>query len=253
MSDSIPYLLAVFLGDVVPASIGIYAAYWALSIRRALAGRVYRNHALWLGVACVVWEVALPFNSLSSSSMVINLALNLSLVAELVFFFAFIDSTVPVVRRSDPLLRKIFHWDKVRFLLWGDLGLAAIYLVVAAVVPSSENSGFWSAIGYPLFLLPFVVGAPVLLIGAARSKDPILRGSLKWFSGLLLAFLFNALLSFIEMFFFNVSQYDSTFSYPALVFVPGAVLGAYALYRSARSLAPISRLPATETPLPRNL
>jgi hypothetical protein len=78
----------------------------------------------------------------------------------------------------------------------------------------------------------------------------VLRGSLKWFGVVLLAFLFNALLSFTEMFIFNISQYDASYSYPALAFVPGAVLGAYALYRSARSLAPMSRLPPVESKAP---
>jgi hypothetical protein len=246
MSGSLGFALAIVLGDLVPAAIGLYAAYWAFSIRRALAGRVYRSHALWLGVLCIVWEVGLPINGLTSNSMIIALALNLSLFAELAFFFAFVDSTVPVARRSDPLLRGISHWEKVRFVLWGDLGLAAIYLVIAAIDPSSENSGFGGAIGFPLFLLPFILGAPVVLIGARRSKDQVLRASLKWLGVLLLSFLFNALLSFIEMFVFGISQYDSTFSYPALVFAPGAILGAYALYRAARSLAPMNRLQDVE-------
>jgi hypothetical protein len=230
----------------VPATIGLYAAFWTFTIRRALKGRVYRNHALWLGAVCIVWEVGLPLNGLSSSSEIVDLALNISLAFELAFVFAFVDSTVPVVRRSDPLLRGILHWEKARFVLWGDLVLAAIYLVIAVVAPSSENSDLGGAIGFPLFLLPFIVGAPVLLIGARRSKDRVLRGSLKWFGVLLLSFLFNALLSFIEMFIFNVSQYNSTFSYPALVFAPAAILGAYALYRSARSLAPMNRLSAED-------
>jgi hypothetical protein len=68
---------------------------------------------------------------------------------------------------------------------------------------------------------------------------------LKWFGVVLLAFLFNAAISFTEMFIFNISQYDSSYSYPALAFVPGAILGAYALYRSARSLAPMNHLPLT--------
>ena len=196
MSDSIGLFLAVILGDLVPAAIGLYAAYWAFSIRGALVGRVYRNHALWLGAVCVVWEVGLPVNSISSNSVIISLALNLGLFFELAFVFAFIDSIVPVARRSDPLLRGILHWEKLRYVLWGDLGLAAIYLVLAAVEPSSENSGLGGAIGFPLFLLPFIVGGPVVLIAAGRSKDYVLRGSLKWFGVLLLAFLFNALVIF---------------------------------------------------------
>ena len=121
-------------------------------------------------------------------------------------------------------MRGILHWEKLRYVLWGDLGLAAIYLVIAVIYPTSEDSGLGGAIGFPLFLLPFIAGGPVLLVAAGRSKDHVLRGSLKWFGVVLLAFLFNALLSFTEMFIFNISQYDASYSYPALAFVPGALL-----------------------------
>lgn len=197
----------------------------------------------------------MPVNNLTSTSVIVSLALSLFIFFQLAFSFAFVDSTIPVERRADPLLRGILHWDKVRFVLWGDLGLAAIYLAYGAINPSFANAGFWGAIGFPLFLLPFITGAPAMLIGARRSRDLVLRGSLKWFGVFLVLFLFNALISFIELFILNISSYDSSYSYPALAFAPAAILGAYALYRSARSLAPVNRLslevaPKVEPPPP---
>ncbi len=246
MSDGLGLFLAVTLGDIVPAAIGVYAAYWAFSIRRALSGRIYRRHALWLGAVCVIIQVGLPLASLPSSSFVATLGINLLVLALLVFVFAFVDSIVPVARRSDPRLRGILHWEKVRFVLWGDLALAGIYLVYNAINPTFGSAGWGAVIGFPLFMLPFIVGAPVILIGAIRSKDYVLRASLEWFGGRLAVLLLSgALLSFIELIILGISAYNASFSYPALVFVPGNILGAYCLYRSARSLAPTSRLPVT--------
>ena len=246
MSSNLILILNVVLSALVPIGIALYGAYWAFSIRRALAGRVYRNHALWLGALCIVLIVGMPLDSITSSSVLVNLGINILIFFELAFFFAFVDSVVPVARRSDPLLRRVLHWEKLRYVLWADLALAAVYLVYSGVDPNFSNGGFWGAIGFPLFLLPFIFGAPVVLIGALRSKDYVLRDSLKWFGVLIVFFLFNALISFIEIVILNISQYDSTYSLPALAFVPGSILRAYAIYRSCRSLAPVSRLQAAE-------
>jgi hypothetical protein len=93
---------------------------------------------------------------------------------------------------------------------------------------------------------PFVVGGSALLIGAKRSGDSVLRGSLKWLGLVLVLVFVNMLVSLVVINIPGVSQFDSTYSYPAL---PGAAVGivsAFALYRSAYSLAPINRLQAIE-------
>jgi uncharacterized membrane protein YhaH (DUF805 family) len=135
-------------------------------------------------------------------------------------------------------------------VLWGDLGLAAIYLVISGLDPSSTSAGLAAAIGFPLFLLPFVVGAPAILIGARRSRDTVLRTSLKWIGGALGLFLLSALLAFVEMIVLGISAYDAVLSYPALVFAPGDILGAYCLYRSARSLSPVNTLSSVAPEIP---
>jgi hypothetical protein len=232
----------------VPTAIGLYAAYWALSIRRALVGRVYRSHALWLGVLIIFLEVNSATVNLASNNTIITLALHLILFGVIAGAFAFIDSTVPVARRSDPLLRSILRWGEARILLWADIALAGIFLVNTAVSPSFNASVVAGFLGFPLFSIPLLVGAAALLIGARRSKDPVFRGSLKWFGVFLLLFLVNTVLSIIESVVFNISSYNESYSYPALVFAPVFVLAAYALYRSARSLAPMSHLSLEAAP-----
>jgi hypothetical protein len=247
MSSSLAFVLAVGLDDVLPALISVYAAYWAFSIRRAMASPLYHHRALWMGVLCLAnsllsVNLAVSSDSSLTSSTAVMLGLNMLDWVVILFVFTFIDTTIPVMRRSDPLLRRILHWDRVRLILWTCIGLAGIYLLISSVYPSSTASGLAGAIGFPIILGPFVVGAAALLVGVRRSRDPVLRGSLKWIVGFLALVLLNGLLSFIELVVFGVSSYDSSFSYPALAFVPAAVLEAYCLYRSARSLAPMNTL-----------
>ena len=247
MSDSLALGLVLVFTVILPEALGAYGAYWAFSIRRALVGRVYRNHALWLGVVCVVFRLALTVANISTNSTLISLALNLVIAGLLVVVFAFIDSVVAVARRSDPLLRSILRWEKLRIALWFDVVLATIYLIISSVDPAATNSGVGGAVGFPLILLPFIIGAPAVLVGARRSMDPVLQGSLRWFGAFLLFFLVTALVSFVELVVLGISAYDSTYSYPALAFAPPSILAGYALYRSARSLSPMSRLPAVES------
>jgi len=247
MTDNFGLDLAIIFNTLLPLSVASYGAAWAFSIRRVLVGSVYRNHALWLGVICIGLPSGLFIANLSSSNTMIFLALSLCTAAFLAFFFAFVDSTVKVARLSDPLKRWILHWRKVRFVLWGDLVLATVYLVYGAINPAWTNSGFWGAVGFPLFLLPFILGAPAVIIGARRSRDRVLRGSLKWFGAVLALFLANASISFVELVVLGISSYDSSFSYPALAFAPMTIIASYCLYRSARSLAPINPLPAVES------
>ncbi len=177
MSDSLGFALAIIFTEILPAAIGFYAAYWALSIRRALVSRVYRNHALWLGVLVIFLEVNSLTVNLTSNNAIITLALHLILYSVIVFAFAFIDSTIPVARRSDPLLRSILHWSKVRIVLWVDVALAGIYLVVTAISPSFNASVAAGFLGFPLFSLPLLLGAPALLIGPEDPETQCFAGA----------------------------------------------------------------------------
>jgi hypothetical protein len=248
MSDSLGFALAVVFAEVVPAAIDIYAAYWALSVRRALAGRIYRNHALWLGAVGIL--VSLTNVLTFSNNTIIDYALLIYYDVIFVALFAFFDSTVRIARRSDPLLRSILSWEKLRVALWVDVGGMAGINSVPILSPSFANSTAGNIVGNfvwtALAVVLFGFSAAALVIGARRSMDPVLRRSLRWLGVVLSLVVVSFLVSAIESGIFGVTSYDSYYSYPAL---PGGalyILAGYALYRSARSLAPINRLLAVE-------
>jgi len=248
MSDSLGFVVAVISSEVVPEAISLYAAYWAFAIRRALVGRMYRNHALWLG-AIGVLLAGTGFITYSNDPVFVY-AVSIFYGATFVVFLAFIDSTVRVARRSDPLLRSVLHWEKLRLLLWVDVGGLVVLNMIPAVNPSFASSVAgqvagtlgWTTLGAILF----VPGAAALIVGTRRSRDPLVRESLKWLGVVLSMAVVLLLFYAIEGFVFGISQFDIYYSYPALPIAVPYILMAYALYRSARSLAPMNRLQAKE-------
>jgi len=243
MSDSLGFALAIVFDEILPAAIMLYAAYWAFAFRRALVGHIYRNHALWLGALCILFTL-MPVSNIQSSNGIIATVAGVYPVASILIGFAFIDSTMPIARRSDPLLRSTFHWERVRIAVWGEICALAIYVVFSEVNPSFASSPIAAILGIPLFSFPFILGAPAILIGARRSKDSVLRASLKWFGVALVMFLATMLVFAIETLVLGISSSNMSYSYPALGFVPTTVLAGFALYRSARSLAPMNHLQA---------
>ena len=255
MPDSLGPALAD-LSYIAAAAVMLYVAYWAFAIRRALIGRIYRNHALWLGVFGITLLLVLESSLLPSSDNPFISALETTFTSPLLpslVAFAFIDSTIPVARRSDPLLRSILHWEKARIVMWSVLtfftGLIIYENVVDVSFASNFASNFW-ILGPVLLSVMFPVvipGAPALLIGARRSRDPLLRESLKWFGVSLLFLQLGILLvGVVEIVILGLSNYYMNFSYGAVPWSVVIVFFGYALYRSARSLAPLNRLPPIE-------
>jgi hypothetical protein len=239
MSGSLGPALVSLVG-IAAAAVFIYAAFWAFSIRRALVGRIYRNHALWLGVLSIILLSIFLTSLVPTTDRLLSIALtDAPAIAVVLGFFAFVDSTVPIARRSDPLLRSILNWGKVRFVGWSLIILVEILGVYFDITNTAGTTGFGAGFGG---LLLFLIGAPPMLIGARRSKDPNLRGSLKWF-GLALLFFIGILLVGIVESALNLSTYDTS----AIPYASILVLVGYALYKSARSLAPMNRLSAVES------
>ncbi len=231
--------------EIVSLLLFAYAAYWALYTRKALAVRMYRNQAL--GVA----SVSIAFGLLIAESLagtvlegpgyqpgaaVVDTALLIFLV-----FFYWVDASAVAARRSDPLLRDIFHWRRVRNALWGiQIITYSSYFIVAALtrktpgldVPTGLDPilttlfNLVSIFRFPMAIIPFVSGIIILPIGARRSGDFVLRKHLQWF-GLTAAAIFVA--GLINNFF------------PPLTF-PFLIVSGYCLYRSAKSLAPLNKL-----------
>jgi hypothetical protein len=248
MSDSLGFALAIIFDEIVPAAIFLYAAYWAFAIRRALVGPIYRSHALWLGALGVMVAAAMFISYSGNAIQLFAVGTYISVLFAVVF--AFVDSTVRVARRSDPLLRSILRWEELRIALWAAFVPLVLVNTIPILNPSFANSpveyflvnGVW----YALTLVIFFFAAAALVTGARRSRDPFLRASLKWLGLLLSLFVVRILVAAVETTVLGISLSDASYSYPALPTAAVVILGAYGLYKSARSLAPVNRLPSIE-------
>jgi len=239
MSSSL-MLLFVFIGEILPAAIFLYGAYWTFTIRRALAIPAYRSHAMWLGFISILAALTTPITYTNNPT--ISLFITIFYAAFAAFMLAWIDATITIVRRSDPRLRSILRWESLRYVVWAIFVLAIVLLSYSIVSqnfsPTSNAVGFATGL---VIIIPFITGAPTLLTGARRSRDPILRGSLKWIGLCLLSVLGGSIVSAVVK-SFGVSLYDQFYSIYAFPVDLVIILAAYCLYRSTRSLAPINRL-----------
>ena len=123
------------IGLFLAASLGGYAAYWALNLRRSLRVRAYSRQVLIVG-AFSVYGTALYFlfyivyflaPSLQSGPVgTIQEALYLVLSP---LSFAWADSSIRIGRRLDPLLRDPLRWSTLRLILW-----SFIFLGVAGYI-----------------------------------------------------------------------------------------------------------------------
>jgi hypothetical protein len=201
----------------------LYPAYWALAVRRALGLRMYRNQALGLALLGIGFALAFvrPLEVVLSYS---------------VLLFYWIDASVLAARRTDPLLRDTLNWSKLRWIFW----LVIVGLWVPEMVDLVVSGNFFgnnltkdifgTLVVVP-FALVFVSGAPLLVLASRRSGDNALKRHLKWFGYFVSAILVAGLLQ-------NAGLVIATF----VLFV----VGAYCLYRSARSLAPLNRIALDE-------
>ena len=266
MPDSLGPALAD-ISYIAAGAVFLYGAYWAFAIRRALVGRIYRSQALWLGALFIAGLIASDGVLLPSSSNPFVTAI-LKFLAygpwPILVVFAFLDSTIPVLRRSDPLLRSILHWKWLRMMIWCVLVFTTIFAVYATIYlptcfttantpacisAATGNSvwlgavvGFWGGYYWVDASFVLILGVAGLLIVATRSSDRVLRHSLKWLGVGLLCVPCLVLVSVVEGIIGN-SYYDMIYSYGIVPWNAVAILLGYALYRSARSLAPLNRLP----------
>src|SRR6266436_571946 len=113
MLDSVSIIF--FTLWVLVVALFSYAAYWAFIIRKALVTGLYRRQALWAGTMGLYFvalstflTIALSFNL---TTLLVNILGGLLISSGFIVLFAWIDSTVRVARRSDPLLRDTFRWS----------------------------------------------------------------------------------------------------------------------------------------------
>ncbi|MDA4118051.1 MAG: hypothetical protein OK455_06880 [Thaumarchaeota archaeon] len=244
MPDSIT-AVAIALA-VVDAVLFIYGAYWAFAIRRAFAAPIYRRQASWVGAIgayfgvfflLVVVLTALGVKSLNENTPV-GAGGAAFIYVGVVMFFVWIDSTMRVSRRSDPLLRNTLHWSTLRWFL----GFLTIVGTLFAVIFNGgfalaffRDSPLYGPVGAVLLL-----GAIALIRSASRSADAVLRRHLKWF-GMFSIFLWATSTTVSELASHDlVGDPELLQVFSLIVFA----LSAYFLYRSAKSLAPMAHLPA---------
>jgi hypothetical protein len=206
----------------------VYAAYWALEIRSTLAIGLYRHQALGLAL------VALSFGALDFSFVVVPnspASIPLFWLALLVTYY-FMDESILAARRSDPFRRDSFHWRRLRIALWT--------LIAVAIAEPAAFFGLGPTPGptpltFQLLFLPVypvvVAGTIVLPVSVLRTRDTALRRQIKWFGAFILLLLGPLPASSIVSPSLNL-----------LFSIVGLLAGAYCLYRSARSLAPLNRV-----------
>lgn len=236
-ADAIP-LLALVVGAVIVA-IFSYGAYWAFQVRSALVSRLYRNRALWVGAVGTFLALLVLSDIIIGSLNSVDPYLSLFqfsigyLGAALTF--AWVDTTLILARKSDPLQRNTLHWSKLRIVVWLGLTLAIAGGLASAILtranyfmtPTGPQGAFLYGPygGYAIF------SVPALIKSRGRAGDIVLRRHLRWLT------LFVVVLFFTSSLINNPSS-----SIPRTIGAFLLIVDAYCLYKAARSLAPLSHV-----------
>lgn len=240
----------VFISLAIAAVYG-YGGISAFSIRQRLSGNLYRNQGLGIALLIILFGI-----------FSVDLTLLPVYTGPLVFFvlyitflgaFYWMDTSIRAARFTDPLYRDSLSWTKLRFALWAyDFFSIAVVLVLVFVLsfpnnstPTSSNPLIQNNV-ISLLLFPLVIFGPVIvaLIGglivfpvvAKRSADAQLKGHFRWFA----VYALVLLSTFVGSFFFSNGLYDL---FQGSILAPAG----YFLYKSARSLVPIYKLPSRTT------
>jgi hypothetical protein len=241
MASSVDVMFWSFvIGLLLAIGLGSYDAYWSLGLRRALRVSAYARQLLIVGLFSVYGGVLFflfyliyflapsLFNSPLYSVQVALYAVLPPLT------FAWIDSSIRLGRRSDPLLRDPLRWSKLRLALWPIL----LVTMVGVTINGGDN---------PFFLSSFVIIAISLvpiLMAARWSGDFHYRRSLQWFgvgiAGLVLQnFGFQTLMQGM-----GTGLVYSATGFIWTIFANFALVPVlfYGIYMCARSLVPLNRL-----------
>ena len=264
MASSIPPLVELFYLIISPVFtiLFLYAAYKALIIRRAFAVRLYRRQSLWVGLSGFYWAfftlgigvvsaLYAQNTALVSENSVIPYTLFAGLYFALVLSFLWIDSTVMVARRSDPLLRDSLRWSKLRILLWIDIlvgmTIGLVFLAPSIVSSSGGNPvtnliSFYDANVIAFWIVGFASLA-ALITSSLRTKDVILRKQITALGIYVVALIFQGVPSLVA----GNLQLASTGLVISILALVAYLVNSLALVRTARSLAPVNRLSSETT------
>jgi hypothetical protein len=224
-----------------------YAAFWALSMTRALWVRLYRRHALGVAILALGFAMLNVESVLVDNVILVVPAIFLTLFALFIVIFYFIDTAILAARRADPLLRDTAGWQRRRKWVWA-LMLASVAVAIGTSV--AGYSGFGG-----VFLLPFIIagvlGGYVLPLAARRSKDVTLNRHLKRFAVFIVFGVGWFLAWFVGPGFWGPMNSNTLLISPLtdqelyvadLIALVGFSGAGYFLYRSARALAPLNRI-----------
>lgn len=246
-----------FVAAVLTTALLFYGSYWALTIAKTRTSRLYRRQALSVGAIGVyfglIWILS-PFTNPLVNGNIFTFALSaVAFFAGVILIFGWIDSSVRLARRTDPLRRNTFNWPRVRIAFWIAIVADIIVLIVIYSrlsmteqnISGPQNVGFLASI-----LAIIVIGSPALVVAGRRSRDPTLRRNLVWFAVFIILVLVYIETGYLAFALGEPSGQGPTFALVSeiitaiLALLP--VIGAYSLYRSARSLAPIKPFPITD-------
>lgn len=262
-------LLSILRSLYVPSIVGLsvltgifsYAAFWGFTVGRGLGLRPYRRQALWVATAGAFFagqwllQAAIapyyPYGTTPTTRIIVDSYND----AGYTLIFAWTDVSIPLLRRSDRLMRDLLHWKKLRLILWPLvlLGFVGHDLVLNSLTAFTGEP--YTFIRNVISTVPYVVillGAITLGLGMKRSRDPTLDRHVKWFGLSALLIIFTFLLGHFAntLGFIPASSglLIETIDYVLLTFA-----GIF-LYRSAKHLVPLSKISSefvTDLPAPK--
>jgi cell division protein FtsW (lipid II flippase) len=204
---------------------------------------LFKDRARWVGVAAVTFAAVVSSNLLIRFFAPDNFYLNFLEYCIVdtagIVTLAWIDTTIKVARRSDPLNRNTFHWKQLRYFVWfftflttaGSLFSVLLFRANYFNAPGGNGGAFIAGSFGWVFL-----GLIALYLSFRRSRDSILREHLKW----------------LGLFLFLLLLVDTVLSRDFLAFRIAdealLALDSYFLYRAAKSLAPLSTAPLAPNP-----
>ncbi len=178
----------------------LYGSYWALLIRRALATPLYRKQSLWVGVIGIFFAgvfLSAGVTNLYATFEPLRAIFQLVRVWNSAFFtsgygliFAWIDSSVRVSRKSDPLARDTLGWTRLRVFVWGLVGVwillfwaftITVVLGLFNTLPNTLPPLLIQSVFVAALLSILLSAPPALLISGSRSKDPTFLKHLGYF------------------------------------------------------------------------
>jgi hypothetical protein len=223
--------LVFLVGLLGSAALFANALFWALNVRRAMFVKSYREQLLALTfviAAVIVFPGPLSIFIPSPVNVISNVISWIAISTPILVIFYWMDSSLRNAKKSDPLVREILGWNKIRQVLWP----VQIALVVYVGLFQARLLPVWAQIA--LFIVPYLImivsGALFLPIAARRTKDRTLRRHLMWFGIFFLC---------LVLVFIGGIDYPSFTG--ALETFAGLFAAGYALYRSAIALAPLKK------------